>query len=130
LQLIPIGIVHAHTLVFGSRSYGGIGCNDLRIEQGLDAVQNLIGQLQAPGYGNQLATASGLSMPLLQYPEIRAPHLEGHYYVYIRRFLAQNKSSLEIECIPTPTYKRQGDEYTMDVICSPKTAIEANSNTI
>jgi hypothetical protein len=63
-------------------------------------------------------------MPLLQYPEIRAPHLEGHYYVNIRRFLAQNKSSLEIECIPTPTYKRQGDEYIMDVVCSPKTAIE------
>jgi hypothetical protein len=63
-------------------------------------------------------------MSLLQYPEIRAPHLEGHYYVNIRRFLAQNKSSLEIEYIPTPAYERQGDEYIMDVVCSPKTVIE------
>jgi hypothetical protein len=47
-----------------------------------------------------------------------------HHNINIQRFLAQNKSSLEIECIPTPAYKRQGDEYIMDVVCSPKTAIE------
>ena len=92
-----IGIVrtHAHVLVFGPRSYGGIGYNDLRTEQGLDAVQNLLRQLRTPGYGKQIATiflqtfqnASGLSQPLLEYPSIRAPHLEGHYYyVDIRRF--------------------------------------------
>jgi hypothetical protein len=89
MNKMGIARTHAHALVFGPKSYGGIGCNNLRIEQGLDAVQNLIRQLQTPGYGKQLATiflrtfqhASGLSMPLLQYPEIRAPHLEGHYYV-------------------------------------------------
>jgi hypothetical protein len=132
MNKMGIARTHVHALIFGPKSYGGIGYNDLRIEQGLDAVQNLIQQLRTPGYENQLATiflrtfqhASGLSMSLLQYPEIRAPHLEGHYYVNIRRFLAQNKSSLEIECILTPTYKRQGDEYVMDVVCSPKTAIE------
>jgi hypothetical protein len=123
---------HAHALVFGPRSYGGIGCNDLRIEQGLDVVQNLIRQLRTPGYGKQLATiflrtfqhASGLSLPLLQYPEIRAPHLEGHYYAHIRRFLAKHNASLEIECIPKPTQERQGDEYIMDVVCSPTTTTE------
>jgi hypothetical protein len=90
---------HAHALVFGPRSYGGIGCNDLRIEQGLDTVQNIIRQLRTPGYGKQLATiflrtfqnASGLSMPLLQFPEIRAPHLEGHYYVHILKILGTAK---------------------------------------
>jgi hypothetical protein len=35
---------HAHALLFGPKSYGGIGCNDLRINQGLDATQNLVGQ--------------------------------------------------------------------------------------
>jgi hypothetical protein len=132
MNKMGIARTHAHALIFGPKSYGGIGCSDLRIEQGLDAVQNLIRQFRTPGYGNQLATiflrtfqlASGLSKSLLQFPEIRAPHIEGHYYVNIRRFLAQNKSSLEIECIPTQTYKRQGDEYIMDVVCSPKTAIE------
>jgi hypothetical protein len=129
-----IGILrtHAHALVFGPRSYGGIGCNDLRIEQGLDAIENLTRQLRTPGYGNKLAiiflrtfqNASGLSLPLLQYPEIRAPHLEGHYYTHIRRFLAKHKASLEITCIQQPTYERQGDEYIMDAVCSPTTATE------
>ena len=129
MNKIGIARTHAHVLVFGPRSYGGIGCNDLRIEQGLDAVQNLIRQLRTPGYGKQLVTiflrtfqnASGLSKPLLQYPMIRAPHLEGHYYVHIRRFLAKHSASLEIECIPEPTYERQGDEYIMDVVCAPTT---------
>jgi uncharacterized protein YbaR (Trm112 family) len=68
--------------------------------------------------------ASGMSLPLLQHPTIRAPHLEGHYYVHIGRFLAQNKASLEIECIPRSTYERQGDEYLMEVVCSPATVKE------
>jgi hypothetical protein len=41
MNKIGIGRTHVYALVFGPRSYGGIGCNDLRIEQGLDAVQNL-----------------------------------------------------------------------------------------
>jgi hypothetical protein len=48
-----IGLVrtHAHATVFGPRSHGGVGCNDLRNEQGLDAIENLIRQLRTPGYG-------------------------------------------------------------------------------
>jgi hypothetical protein len=62
--------------------------------------------------------------PLLQYPSMRAPHLEGHYYAHIRQFLAKHNASLEIECTPTPSYERQGDQYIMDVVCSPTTANE------
>jgi hypothetical protein len=135
MNKLGIARTHAHVLVFGPRAYGGIGCNDLRIEQGLDAVQNLMRQLRTPGYGKQLATiflrtfqhASGLSLPLLQYPSIRAPHLEGHYYVHIRRFLMKHKASLEIECIPTATHERQGDEYIMDIVCSPATTTELDT---
>ena len=130
LNKIKIARTHAHALVFGPRSYGGVGCNDLRIEQGLDSVQNLIRQLRTPGYGKQLAEiflrtfqhASGLSKPLLQYPRIRAPHLEGHYYVHIRRFLAKHRASLEIDCIPESTDERLGDTYIMDVVCEPEAA--------
>jgi hypothetical protein len=129
---------HAHALVFGPRSYGGIGCNDFRIEQGLDAIQNLIRQLRTPGYGKQLATrflrtqqnASGMSKSLLKHPTIRAPHLEGHYYAHIRRFLAQNNVSLEIECIPKPTYERQGDEYILDIVCAPTTVMELDIDSL
>jgi hypothetical protein len=132
--LSKIGIIrtHSHALEFGPRSFGGIGCNDLRIEQGLDATQNLIRQLRTPGYGKQLAiiflrtsqNASGMSLPLLQYPEIRAPHLKGHYYAHIGRFLAKHNARLEIDCVPSPTQERQGDEYIMDVVCSPTTTTE------
>jgi hypothetical protein len=130
LNKISIARTHAHALVFGPRAYGGVGCNDLRIEQGLDSVQNLIRQLRTPGYGKQLATiflrtfqnASGLSKPLLQYPGIRAPHLEGHYYVHIRRFLAKHRASLEIDCIPKSIDERIGDTYIMDVVCVPTAA--------
>jgi hypothetical protein len=132
MNKLGLARTHAHVLAFGPRSHGGIGCNDLRIEQGLDAIQNLIRQLRTPGYGKQLAmiflrtfqNASGMSKPLLQYPEIRAPHLEGHYYVHIRRFLAKHGASLEIEGIPNETFERQGDEYIMDVVCAPLTATE------
>jgi hypothetical protein len=114
MNKIGLAKTHAHALVFGPRLYGGICCNDLRIEQRLDAVQNLIRQLRTPGYGKQITTiflrtfqnASGLSQQLLQYPMIRAPHLEGHYYVHIRRFLAKHRASLEIDCIPKPTYEQ------------------------
>jgi hypothetical protein len=105
-----IARTHVHALVFGPRSYGGIGCNDFRIEQGSDAIHNLIRQLRTPGYGKQLTAiflriqqnASGMSKSLLKHPTIRAPHLEAH----IGRFLAQNNASLEIECIPKPTYEK------------------------
>jgi hypothetical protein len=73
MNKIGLARTHAHVLVFGPRAFGGIGCNDLRIEQGLDDVQNLIRQLRTPGYGKQLTTiflrtfqnTYGLSKPLL-----------------------------------------------------------------
>ena len=112
MNKIGLARTHAHALVYGPSSYGGIGCNDLRIEQGIDAVQNLIRQLRTPGYGQQLATiflrtlqhASGLSHALLMYPRLRAPHLEGHYYAHIRRFLAKHNANLKIECIQAVSY--------------------------
>ena len=51
LNKIGVARTHAQALVFDPRSDGGIGCNNLRIKQGLDAVQNLmIRQLRTPGY--------------------------------------------------------------------------------
>ena len=130
--LNKLGIIrtHSHSLVFGSRSYGGIGCQDLRLEQGISSVENLIRQLRTPGYGRDIATvflrwfqhASGLSLPLLQYPKGRAPHLEGHYYSTMRRFLGKTDGSLEIACVPLMTMERCGDEYIMDVVCNPQSA--------
>jgi hypothetical protein len=117
-----------NNLVFGTRAYGGVGCSDLRIEQGLAAIENIVRQLRTPGYGRDITTVflkwiqhlPWLSQPLLQYPNVRAPHLEGYYYSNMRQFLAKNTGSLEIDCVPKPKKERNGDEYIMDVICSPE----------
>jgi hypothetical protein len=34
----------------------------------------------------------------------------------------KHSASLDIECILKPACKRQGDEYIMDMVCSPTTA--------
>jgi hypothetical protein len=65
-----------------------------------------------------------MSKSLLQYPQIRSPQLEGHYYAHIGRFLAKHNASLEIECATKPTYKRRGDEYIMGVVCEPTSVME------
>jgi hypothetical protein len=44
--------------------------------------------------------------------------------------LAQHNVSLEIECIPQPTQERQGDEYIMDVMCSPTKTTELDKKQI
>jgi hypothetical protein len=45
MSKIGLARTHTHVLVFCPKPYGGIGCNDLRIKQGLNAIQNLIRQL-------------------------------------------------------------------------------------
>ena len=130
--LNKIGIIrtHDHSLVFGTRSYVGIGCQDLCSEQGISSVENLIRQMRTPGYGKDIATvflrwfqhASVISLPLLQYPKGRAPHLEGYYYANMGRFLAKTDGSLEIACVPHPVVERSGDEHIMDAMMTPSQA--------
>jgi hypothetical protein len=38
--------------------------------------------------------------------------------------LAKHNSNLEIDYIPSPMYERQGDEYIIDVVCSPTKTTE------
>ena len=64
---------------------------------------------------------SGLSLPLLQYPEQRAPHLEGHYYVHLRKFLAEHKMQLECACVDRPKLEREHDSFLMDAVCAKST---------
>jgi hypothetical protein len=39
----------------------------------------------------------------------------------------KHNARLEIECIPKPTQERQGDEYIMDVVCSPTMTTELDT---
>ena len=62
--------------------------------------------------------ASGMSLPLLQFLSIPTPHLEGHYYVHIRNFLAQNNLQIEVQGISPILFPRENDECIMDVACA------------
>ena len=87
---------YARSIVFGPKDYGGIGCLDMRIEAGLGAIETIVRHLRTPGHGQSIISAflnkwqhvSGTSHPLLEYPDIRAPHLEGHFFTYVRRYCA------------------------------------------
>ena len=82
--------------------------------------------LRTPGHGQDILRiflwtfqhASGLSLPLLEYPNQRAPHLEGHYYVYLRKFLAEHKMKLECACVDSPKLERENDIFLMDTVCA------------
>ena len=96
--------------------------------------------IRTPGHGQELLRiflrkfqrTPGLSLPLLEYPAKRAPHLEGYYYVYLRNFLAAHKCQLEFACIPTPVLEREQDLMIMDVACDkPKEVLsDADINKI
>ena len=88
-------------------------------------VTEIIRTLRTPGHGQDILRiflrtfqhVSGLSLPLLEYPEQRAPHLEGHYYVQLRKFLAEHKLQLECACVDRPQLERDHDLFLMDEVC-------------
>ena len=117
---------YAHAIVFGPTTYGGISSIDLRIEQGIMIVTEIMRTLRTLRHGQDILRiflktfqhASGLSLTLLEYPDQRAPHLEGHYYVYLRQFLAEHKMNLRCECVDRPKLERENDIFLMDAVCA------------
>ena len=101
---------YAQAIVFGRTTHGGIDSIGLRIEQGIMIVTEIIQTLRTPRHGQDILRiflktfqyASSLTQPLLEYPNQRAPHLEGHYYVYLRQFLAKHKIQLECASVKNP----------------------------
>ena len=89
-------------------------------------VTKIIRTLRTPGHGQDLLhiflwtfqNGSGFSLPLLEYPKQRAPHLKGHYYVNLRKFLAEHKLQLECACVNCPKLEWDHDAFLMDVVCA------------
>ena len=88
----------------GPSTHGGIGAIDLIIKQGIIVIYEVrvIRTIRTLDHGQKLLRiflrkfqhVSGLSLPLLEHPEQRAPHLEGYYYVYLRNFLVEHGCQL------------------------------------
>ena len=108
---------------FGPRSYGGLGMHDLCIESGLSTLELLICSVRTPGYAQSIILqflrhwqhVSGMPQPLLQFPAVHAPHLEGHFYAHFRSFLASHDLSLQIAGIDASTPPRENDRCIMEV---------------
>ena len=117
---------YLQAVVFSPTTRGRIGSINLRIEQGIMIVIEVMRTLRTPGHGqNILGTffltyqhASGLSTPQLKYPDLQATHLEGDYHVYLRKFLAEHKIQLKYACVKRPKRKRENDKFLMDVACA------------
>ena len=109
---------HNRELFFGPEALGGIGAYDLRIEAGLSGVETIIRNIITPGnlrliillFLCTLQHVSGLTKPLLEYPKIKAPFLEGIHYRYICSFLTEHNLSLEIEPIKEVLPPRENDQ--------------------
>ena len=122
LNKLHFSTTYAHAMFFGSRTYCGLDGKDFRTKQELSVIHDFMRTLQTPGNGQSILKvflrtfqhASGLSQPLFFDPTKRAPHLEGHLYVYLRNFLAKHHSSLEIACIKERMMERDNDRYLMD----------------
>ena len=67
---------YAQAIVFGPTTHGGLGSIDLRIEQGIMIVIKIMRTMRTPGHGQDILRiflktfqhASGLSLPLLEFP--------------------------------------------------------------
>ena len=117
---------YSEAVSFGPRSYGGLGMHDLRLESGLSTLELIIRSIRTPGYAQSIILTflrhwqhvSGMPQPLLQFPDVRAPHLEGHFYIHFRSFLARHDLSLQIAGIDASTPHRENARCIMEVACN------------
>ena len=113
---------YPQAVVFGPATHGWIGSIDLRIEQRIMIITEIMRTLRTPGYGQDILRiflrtfqhASGLSQPLLEFPDQRAPHLKGHYYVYLRKFLAEREMKMECACVTSHKLEQENDLLLID----------------
>ena len=117
---------YLQAVVFSTATHGGIERMNLQIEQGIMIITVVIRTLRTPGRGQDILGiflwtfqhASCLSPPLLEYPNQQAPYLEGHYYVYLQKFLAEHKMQMECACVTSHTLEREYDLFLMDAACA------------
>ena len=73
------------SVVFGALQSGGLGFPHPFVEQGIADITKILQMLGTPGYTQQLLllclhewqTSSGMSFPLVTFPSLSCPHLEG-----------------------------------------------------
>ena len=121
---------YLQAVVFGPVTHGGIESIDIRIEQGIMIVTEVMRTLRTPEHGQDILRiflrtiqhASGLSQPLLKYPNLRAPHIKGYYYVYLRKFLSEHRMQMECAYVTRPELEHENGIFLMDAACAKSKA--------
>ncbi len=112
-------------LTYLCSSYGGLDFRDLRLEQGIGQITFLIRHLRTPGQVCDLLQivlswfqfCAGVGYPVLFHPERQLPHLEVHWLVSIRKYLAHIDGALELTNTHIQSLQRTGDSFLMDKAC-------------
>jgi hypothetical protein len=113
-------------LTFLCSFYGGIDFRDLRLEQGIGQITFLIRHLRTPGQVCDLLAivlswfqfCAGVGYPVFLQPERPLPHLEGHWLVCIRNFLAHIDGALEMTKTHIQPLQHMSDSFLMDTACN------------
>jgi exonuclease III len=122
LQKMGYNSKTSRAITFGPTKYGGLDFRDLKIEQGVESLRLIMRHLRFPGQPqqmllitlDQLQHNSGLGTPLLEDPNVPAPHLEGLWIPQVRSFLRRIQGSLQIADLSVQPLQRQQDFYIMD----------------
>ena len=113
----------ARALVHGPRSHGGLAFPSLKTIQGSSKIKLLIRHLRTPGQPrflslivlDRLQHMSGIGIPILEYPSIHLPHLEGIWLPSARQYLSEIDGSLTISNLTIQPLQRHGDRYIMEL---------------
>jgi hypothetical protein len=108
---------------YGPKELGGAGFLTFETLQGEGQILNLLKHLRtnsnissvlksALGWAQLVA---GVEEPILAFPSLALPHLEGRLFPSIRRFLHTIKGSIEVEAPSVPAPQRQHDRYLMNM---------------
>jgi hypothetical protein len=116
----------AHRVVFSPSLHGGLGFQDLFVEQGVSQVLLLLRHLHADSPQGKFFRITndwwqlvmGVSYPLLEHPTSTLPHQDPHWLSALRQFLHTLHASIHIsgivEKLPSPL--READANLMEAV--------------
>jgi hypothetical protein len=108
---------------YGPKELGGAGFLTLETLQGEGQILNVLKHLRTNSniscvLKSTLAWAqlvAGVREPILEYPSLRLPHLEGRLFPSMRKFLHAIEGSISVDAPFVPATQRQHDRYLMNM---------------
>jgi hypothetical protein len=116
----------SHTVVFGSRYFGGLKFASLATTQGAGKITLLLRHLCTPGDPHDFSMIvldriqynANVGYPILEHPKKALPHLEGIWMPMVREYLAEINGALQIANTNIQPLQRHLDKYIMEEVLS------------